>query len=56
MTPAAVSRDVAMLERNLRVRLFQHSSRTLALTEDGQRLLASITDGVDSTKLGPSES
>jgi len=46
----------AMLERNLRVRLFQRSSRSLALTEDGERFLASITDGLDSTQLGPSES
>jgi DNA-binding transcriptional LysR family regulator len=56
VTPAAASRNVAMLERNLRVRLFQRSSRSLALTEDGERFLASITDGLDSTQLGPSES
>jgi DNA-binding transcriptional LysR family regulator len=45
---AAISRHVAMLERNLGVRLFQRSSRSLNLTEDGDRFLASVTDGVES--------
>jgi DNA-binding transcriptional LysR family regulator len=49
VTPAAASRNVAMLERNLRVRLFRRSRRSPALTEDGGRFLASITDGLDST-------
>ena len=35
LTPAAVSRNVAMLERNLGVRLFQRSTRKLTLTEAG---------------------
>ncbi len=48
VTPAAVSRNVAMLERNLGVRLFQRSSRSLALTEDGEHFLASVADGVES--------
>lgn len=48
VTPAAVSRNVAMLERNLRVRLFQRSSRSLTLTEDGERFLASVSDNVES--------
>jgi len=48
VTPAAISRNVAMLERNLGVRLFQRSSRSLSLTEDGDRFLASVTDGVES--------
>ncbi|WCM27327.1 LysR family transcriptional regulator [Sphingomonas sp. QA11] len=48
VTPAAISRNVAMLERNLGVRLFQRSSRNLSLTEDGDRFLASVTDGVES--------
>ena len=48
VTPAAVSRNVAMLERNLCVRLFQRSSRSLTLTEDGERFLASVSDGVES--------
>ena len=48
VTPAAVSRNVAMLERNLGVRLFQRSSRSLTLTEDGERFLASVSGGVES--------
>jgi len=48
VTPAAISRNVAMLERNLGVRLFQRSSRRLTLTEDGERFLASVTGGVES--------
>lgn len=48
VTPAAISRNVAMLERNLGVRLFQRSSRSLSLTDDGDRFLASVTDGVES--------
>lgn len=50
LTPAAVSRNVAMLERNLGVRLFQRSTRRLALTEDGERFLASVVDGLESIK------
>jgi DNA-binding transcriptional LysR family regulator len=32
LTPAAVSRNVAMLERNLGIRLFHRSTRKLVLT------------------------
>jgi len=42
LTPAAVSRNVAMLEKNLGARLFQRSTRRLRLTEAGERLLAGI--------------
>ena len=42
LTAAAVSRNVATLERNLGVRLFQRSTRKLALTEAGERFLISI--------------
>jgi DNA-binding transcriptional LysR family regulator len=42
LTPAAVSRNVAMLERNIGVRLFQRSTRKLSLTEAGEAFLASI--------------
>jgi DNA-binding transcriptional LysR family regulator len=48
ITPAAVSRNVAMLERNIGVRLFQRSTRSLTLTEDGEAFLASVVDGVQS--------
>jgi DNA-binding transcriptional LysR family regulator len=40
-----------MLERNLGVRLFQRSTRSLTLTEDGERFLASVTDGVEAIQL-----
>lgn len=36
LTPAAISRNVAQLERNLGMRLFQRSTRSLTLTEAGQ--------------------
>lgn len=47
LTPAAVSRNVAMLERNLGVRLFQRSTRKLTLTEAGERFLAAIGGNLD---------
>ena len=47
LTPAAVSRNVAMLERNLGVRLFQRSTRKLTLTESGQRFLQSIQGNLE---------
>jgi DNA-binding transcriptional LysR family regulator len=48
LTPAAVSRNVAQLERNLGVRLFQRSTRGLKLTEAGERFLQSVAGGLDS--------
>lgn len=42
LTPAAVSRNVAILERNLGVRLFQRSTRKLTLTDAGERFLDAI--------------
>jgi DNA-binding transcriptional LysR family regulator len=42
LTPAAVSRNVAMLERNLGVRLFQRTTRKLTLTEAGERFLVAM--------------
>jgi DNA-binding transcriptional LysR family regulator len=47
LTPAAVSRNVATLERNLGVRLFQRSTRHLVLTEAGERFLAGIGDKLE---------
>src|SRR5882724_5875419 len=46
LTPAAVSRNVAMLERNLGVRLFHRSTRKLNLTEAGERFLHAIRDNL----------
>ena len=47
LTPAAVSRNVALLERNLGVRLFHRSTRKLTLTEAGERFLVEIGDTLD---------
>ena len=47
LTPAAVSRNVAMLERNLGIRLFQRSTRKLTLTEAGERFLSEIRGHVE---------
>ncbi|EUB97831.1 transcriptional regulator, LysR family [Rhizobium sp. CF080] len=47
LTPAAVSRNVAMLEKNLGVRLFQRNTRKLTLTEAGERFLSEIRDHVE---------
>lgn len=55
LTPAAVSRNVAMLERNLGVRLFYRSTRRLTLTEAGERFLESISDNLDSLQRAISE-
>ena len=48
LTPAAVSRNVALLERNLGVRLFQRSTRGLTLSEAGERFRQSVQNGLDS--------
>lgn len=48
LTPAAVSRNVAMLERNLGVRLFQRTTRKLSLTTEGDSFLASVADNLES--------
>jgi len=42
LTPAAVSKSVAQFEERLGVRLFQRSTRRLALTADGERLYAQV--------------
>ncbi len=42
VTPAAVSKNVARLEARLGLRLFQRSTRSLTLTEGGERFLAQI--------------
>src|ERR1700681_3582449 len=48
LTPAAGSRNVAQLERNLGVRLFQRSTRGLTLTEAGERFQQTVSGGLDS--------
>jgi DNA-binding transcriptional LysR family regulator len=42
ITPAAVSKSVAQLEARLGVRVFQRSTRRLALTSDGERLYGQV--------------
>src|SRR5258707_12204694 len=46
LSPAAVSRNVATLERNLGVRLFHRSTRKLTLTEAGGRFLHAVRGSV----------
>lgn len=42
ITPPAVSKSVARLEAGLGVRLFQRSTRSLSMTEEGQRLYRQV--------------
>lgn len=46
LTPAAVSRNVATLERNLGARLFHRSTRKLSLTEAGETFRLAIGDNL----------
>jgi DNA-binding transcriptional LysR family regulator len=55
LTPAAVSRNVAMLERNLGVRLFQRSTRKLTLTEAGERFFLSIGGSLEALRAAIAE-
>lgn len=50
MTPAAVSRNVARLEANLGVRLFQRSTRRLTLTDEGEQFLQAVTGGLENVQ------
>lgn len=55
LTPAAVSRNVALLEKNLGTRLFHRSTRKLTLTESGERFLAGIGEHLDGLRSAISE-
>lgn len=48
LTPAAVGKNVARLEAELGGRLFQRSTRSLSLTEAGERFLAEASVGLHS--------
>ena len=50
LTPAAVSRNVATLERSLGVRLFHRSTRKLTLTDEGERFLQSVGASLDALR------
>lgn len=47
VSPAAVSKNVARLEESLGVLLFQRSTRSLTLTEAGERFLDDVAGGLD---------
>ncbi|QDL94348.1 LysR family transcriptional regulator (plasmid) [Paroceanicella profunda] len=47
LTPAAVSRNVAMLEGNLGVRLFHRTTRRLTLTEAGETFRLAIAEHLE---------
>lgn len=47
LTSAAVGKNVARLEQQTGVRLFNRSTRRLALTEAGQRFLDEVSGGMD---------
>jgi DNA-binding transcriptional LysR family regulator len=46
LTPAAVGKNIAKLERSLGVQLFARSTRSLALTEPGRRFLGDVREGL----------
>ncbi|EJL87213.1 transcriptional regulator [Herbaspirillum sp. CF444] len=48
LTSAAVGKNVARLESSLGVRLFQRSTRSLRLTEAGERFLQEVSGGLSS--------
>lgn len=47
LTPGGVSKNVAKLETSLGVRLFHRSTRSLSLTEAGERFLAEVSSGLE---------
>ncbi|MBB6219893.1 LysR family transcriptional regulator, partial [Rhizobium leguminosarum] len=55
LTPAAVSRNVAALEAALGTRLFQRSTRSIKLTEAGERLLFSVRDSLENLQTAIAE-
>ncbi len=47
VTPAAISQQIRQLEEQLGCELFRRSSRTLALTEEGQACLPGLTEAFE---------
>ncbi|WP_024873466.1 LysR family transcriptional regulator [Tolumonas lignilytica] len=48
ITPAAISKNVAALEQNLGVRLFNRTTRSLSLTAEGENFLANVAPALSS--------
>ncbi len=55
LTPGGVSKNVAKLEASLGVRLFHRSTRSLSLTEAGERFLAEVSGGLESIQAAVSQ-
>ena len=55
LTPGGVSKNVAKLEGSLGVRLFHRSTRSLSLTEAGERFLAAVSSGLESIQAAVSQ-
>ncbi len=55
LTPGGVSKNVAKLEASLGVRLFHRSTRSLSLTEAGERFLAEVSSGLESIQAAVSQ-
>jgi DNA-binding transcriptional LysR family regulator len=51
LTPAAVSKSVAALEAQLKVRLFNRTTRQLSLTEEGKAFIAQARIGLQALEL-----
>ena len=51
LTPAAVSKSVAVLEATLQIRLFNRTTRQLSLTEEGKAFIAQSRDGLEMLEL-----
>jgi LysR family transcriptional regulator, regulator for bpeEF and oprC len=55
MTPSAVSKQIQRLESELGVRLFQRTTRKLALTDDGQRFFEKSAELIEGLQLATDE-
>lgn len=55
LTPGGVSKNVAKLEASLGVRLFHRSTRSLSLTEAGERFLAEVSSGLETIQAAVSQ-